>query len=123
MHGLGKGGPASCAARKPYVGAAERKAALDSASIINGLAEWSKALASGASPEGRGLEPHSRQCPGRSGLSAYGSSSHTQKCFWRWMHGLSMGTPQPSVPWAKQPVGLRKLKSNAEVLLAVDAWP
>ena len=26
----------------------------------DGLAEWSKALASGASPQGRGLEPHSR---------------------------------------------------------------
>ena len=26
----------------------------------DGLAEWSKALASGASPQGRGFEPHSR---------------------------------------------------------------
>ena len=26
------------------------------------LAEWSKALASGASPQGRGFEPHSSQC-------------------------------------------------------------
>ena len=26
------------------------------------LAEWSKALASGASPQGRGFEPHSCQC-------------------------------------------------------------
>ena len=26
----------------------------------DGLAEWSKALASGASPKGRGFEPHSR---------------------------------------------------------------
>ena len=29
------------------------------------LAEWSKALAPGASPQGRGLEPHSCQHPGR----------------------------------------------------------
>ena len=27
----------------------------------DGLAEWSKALASGASPQGRGFEPHSCQ--------------------------------------------------------------
>ena len=27
----------------------------------DGLAEWSKALASGASPQGRGFEPHSHQ--------------------------------------------------------------
>jgi hypothetical protein len=29
------------------------------------LAEWSKALASGASPQGRGFEPHSCHCPTR----------------------------------------------------------
>ena len=29
------------------------------------LAEWSKALASGASPQGRGFEPHSCQHPWR----------------------------------------------------------
>ena len=28
--------------------------------LQDGLAEWSKALASGASPQGRGFEPHSR---------------------------------------------------------------
>ena len=38
---------------------------LESESQHDGLAEWSKALASGASPQGRGFEPHSRHSFGR----------------------------------------------------------
>ena len=33
--------------------------------LQDSLAEWSKALASGASPQGRGFEPHSCQHPWR----------------------------------------------------------
>ena len=35
----------------------------EKASVHDSLAEWSKALASGASPQGRGFEPHSCHFP------------------------------------------------------------
>ena len=48
------------------------------------LAEWSKALASGASPQGRGLEPHSCQCSSTKLCGRvpdhYAISMHLSKC-------------------------------------------
>ena len=39
--------------------------------IVDSLAEWSKALAQGASPHGRGLEPHSCQLHGGGAPQAF----------------------------------------------------
>ena len=45
-----------------HVGGVGRRLPRFFVSKYDSLAEWSKALASGASPQGRGLEPHSCQC-------------------------------------------------------------
>ena len=50
QHGLG------CSATRPPVPAIFK---FQNDELHDSLAEWSKALASGASPQGRGLEPHS----------------------------------------------------------------
>ena len=42
------------------------------------LAEWSKALAVGASPQGRGLEPHSCQCHNFINRVVFGGMSHRE---------------------------------------------
>ena len=42
------------------------------------LAEWSKALASGASPQGRGLEHHSCQCHNYINCVVVGGMSHRE---------------------------------------------
>ena len=46
------------------------------------LAEWSKALASGASPQGRGFEPHSCHChvPLKGHLCVDCQQGHTRAC-------------------------------------------
>ena len=49
---------------------------------VDSLAEWSKALASGASPQGRGLEPHSYQfCKHAASSSRFVSDARTQGKF------------------------------------------
>ena len=63
----------------------------DARPLQDSLAEWSKALASGASPQGRGFEPHS--CHFATICRQMGSSAHSSDVktknyiAWRWLNG------------------------------------
>ena len=57
--------------------------------IQDSLAEWSKALASGASPQGRGLEPHSCHSLGM---------AMRRRCAWSTVAALDMeDTEKPEI--------------------------
>ena len=64
---------------------------LQSIAVRDIVAEWSKALAQGASPQGRGFEPHSCHCIARGllfGLRSSEPMGHTDRA-----HGVVVSHP------------------------------